>query len=107
MNKKEFLEMMIQDIETEAENNKVLYSDVIDCMEIALSQSPETVEIDSSRNVKDAFALIEKRAHEKKANCVGPFEAAEIIAEYLGVSYVRTSKKIKKPASLVNLEDFI
>lgn len=111
MNKTEFLKMMWQDIETEKEPLKALYANVIDCMDIALSQTPETYDIPSDRTVAGAFELIEKRARERQKSgkaCVGPFEAASIIAEYLGTKYERASQRLTaKPSVKVNLDDFI
>lgn len=37
MKKREYIEMLMQDIATETDKNKRLYSDVIDCVDIALS----------------------------------------------------------------------
>lgn len=108
MNKNEFLQMMWQDNETEQEPKKTLHADVIECMYLALSQSPDILEVPHDKTVAGAYALIEKRAKEKKAQCVGPFEAAEIIAEYLGTKYERPSKCLSSmPATKVNLDDFM
>lgn len=106
MNKNEFLQMMWQDNETEQEPKKTLHADVIECMYLALSQSPDTLEVPHDKTVAGAYALIEKRGRESKARCVGPFEAAEIIAEYLGTKYVRPSKRFAA-APTVNLDDFM
>lgn len=109
MRKDDFLQMMWQDNETESEPMKTLYADIIECMDIALSQSPDTLEIASEKTVKGAYELIEKRARERQKSgkaCVGPFEAAEIIAEYLGTKYERASKRLAKKKK-VSLEDFI
>lgn len=107
MKKSEFLQMMWSDNETEQEPKKTIYTDVIECMDIALSQTPDTFDIPGDKTTAGAFALIEKRAKEKKANCVGPFESAEIIAEYLGTKYVRPSKRLAAQASPVNIDDFM
>ena len=108
MNKTEFIKMMVQDNETQSDKGKkALYADVIDCMEIALSQSPEAVEIDSAKNLKDAFAIIQKEGQSAPGRCCGPFRAAELLAEYLGVKYVRASKKFAPEAAIKNLEDFM
>ncbi len=108
MKKDEFIAMMWQDIETEKDAKKSLLSDVIDCMDIALSQSPADFDVPADKTVEGAWELIQKRGREKKAQCVGPFEAAEIIAEYLGTKYERASKRLAvKPAVSVNLDDFI
>lgn len=109
MKKDEFLRMMWQDNETEQEPKKTLYADVIECMDIALSQASDTHEVPSDRTAQGAYELIEKRGQEKRkegAYCVGPFEAAEVIAPYLGTTYTRPSKRFAaKPK--VNLEDFL
>lgn len=109
MKKDDFLQMMWQDNETESEPNKTLYADVIECMDIALSQSSDTYEVPENKTVKEAYALIEKRGKESKARCVGPFEAAEILAEYLGTKYVRPSRKLQTAVqkAKINLEDFL
>jgi hypothetical protein len=108
MNKPEFLKMMCQDNETEANAaKKAQFADVIDCMELALSQSPDSVDIDGDKNLKDAFTLIEKDARKSAGYCCGPFRAAEILAEYLGVKYCRASKKFGGAALAVALEDFL
>ncbi len=107
--KDEFLKMMSQDIATESELMKSIYIDVIECMDIALSQSPATFDVPSDQTVKGAYELIQNRAKARQKNgvaCVGPFEAAEIIAEYLGAKYERASKRYGIVGT-VNLEDFI
>ena len=108
MRKDDFLKMMYEDIATEKEPQKSLYMDVIECMDIALSQSPASFDVPADKTVKGAFELIQKRGNEKRqgeAACVGPFEAAKIIAEYLGTKYVRASKRLAM--STVKIEDFI
>ena len=108
MIKDEFLKMMYEDIATESEPKKSLYMDVIECMDIALSQSPSSFDVPAEKTVNGAFELIEKRGKERQKNgvaCIGPFEAAEIIAEYLGSKYERASKRLAH--STVNIEDFI
>ncbi len=108
MKKDEFLKMMFDDIATETEPQKSLYTDVIECMDIALSQTPAAFDVPADKTVKGAFELIEKRGKERQKNgiaCVGPFEAAEIIAEYLGAKYVCASKRFGR--TTVNIEDFI
>ncbi len=109
MNKTEFLKMMRQDIETKKEPQKTIYADIIDCMEIALSQSSDAFEVEADKTVKGAFDKIEERAKKNKCGnvgCVGPYEAAGIIAEYLGAKYERASKRIAPKTPAVNLEDF-
>lgn len=108
MRKDEFLKMMVEDVETQSEPKKSLYMDVIECMDIALSQSPDSFDVSSDKTVSGAFELIEKRGKERQKNgtaCVGPFEAVEIIAEYLGAKYERASKRYSQVK--VNIEDFI
>lgn len=108
MRKDEFLKMMVEDVETQSELKKSLYMDVIECMDIALSQSPDSFDVPSDKTVSGAFELIEKRGKERQKNgiaCVGPFEAAEIIAEYFGAKYERASKRYGQ--AKVNIEDFI
>ena len=107
MNKEDFLKMMVQDIETLNEPEKSLYRDVIECMDIALSQMPKSFEVDSSKNVKDAYGAIEKFAREHKRKAIGPFESAEILAQYLGSTYVRATKKYSSQEVKVSLEDFL
>ena len=50
MKKREYIEMLMQDIATETDKNKRLYSDVIDCVDIALSGEPDDFEIDGKIN---------------------------------------------------------
>ncbi len=106
MIKKDYIQMLIDE---NTADNQALYADVIDCLDIALSQEPDDFEItDTSLGAKELYQLIEKKAKETKARCIGPFEAAEIFAQHFGVSYVRPSKRMGKPQTeLVNLEDFL
>lgn len=109
MRKDEFLKMMIEDIATESEPQKSLYMDVIECMDIALFQSPADFDVPHDKTVKGAFELIRQRGKERQNNgmaCVGPFEAAEIVAEYLGTKYERASTRYAAKKT-VNIEDFI
>lgn len=108
MNKKEYIQQLIVDNETTG-NKKSIYNEVIDCVDIALSQTPINFEIDSSIGLEALFAEIEKKAKENKqgnCSCVGPFEAAELIAAKLGTKYERISRKVKSNNGMVNLEDF-
>lgn len=107
MNPTEFLAMMAQDNATQPDKAKqTIYADVIDCMDLALSQSPSNVEIAPDKNLKDAFALIEKDARGSGGNCCGPFRAAEVLSKYLGVKYCRASKRFAAGPTL-DLEDFL
>nr|DAK09827.1 MAG TPA: hypothetical protein [Caudoviricetes sp.] len=103
MLKNEYIELLIQDNETTG-NKKKLYSDVIDCTEIALSQMPDNFEVDASIGLDKLFGEIEKAGRNSANQCVGPFEAAELIAKLLGAKYVRASRRKEK---IVNLEDFL
>lgn len=108
MKKEEFLKMMVQDNETEKEPLKSLHADVIECMDIALSQESHDFEVDNNKNVKDAYKEIESFAKKNNRKSVGPFESAEIIAKYLGANYVRATKKYgSTPKAKVSLEDFL
>lgn len=110
MKKQAFLTMMIQDVSAMPDNKKRNLAEIIDCMEIALSQTGESTDIDPHKNAEEACALIEKYAKEefdkdRSIKFIGPFEAAEkVLAPYLGVTYVRTSRKVD---SLIDLNDFI
>ena len=104
MKPQEFIEMMRQDNDTRT-SKKVLYENVIDCMEIALSQTPDTFDIDGSKNVEDAFDLIATAGRKSEDNCIGPFTAAEMLAEYLGTKFIRANKR--HTAAVVSLEDFL
>lgn len=108
MNKHEYIQLLITDNETSG-NKKALYNDVIDCVDIALSQTSNDFEIDSSIGLEALFAEIEKKAKENQKNnvgCVGPFEAAALIAKKLGTKYERITRKAASNNGIVKLEDF-
>lgn len=108
MKKHEYIQLLITDNETSGDK-KEIYNDVIDCVDIALSQTANDFEIDSSIGLEALFAEIEKKAREGKKNgvsCVGPFEAAELIAKKLGTKYERITHKATSNNGIVNLEDF-
>lgn len=108
MNKHEYIQLLITDNETSGDK-KAIYNDVIDCVDIALSQTSNDFEIDSSIGLEELFAEIEKKAKENQKNnigCVGPFEAAELIAKNLGTKYERITHKAASNNGIVNLEDF-
>lgn len=108
MKKREYIEMLMQDIATETDENKRLYSDVIDCVDIALSGEPDDFEVDDKISVQELYKDIEKKARTEKLQCVGPFEVAEMFAKKFGTSYKRLSAQIRPDNSkIVNLEDFI
>lgn len=107
MKKQEYIEMLIQ--ENNEEKNKKLYADVIDCLDIALSQESDSFEIkDTSLGLKELFAIIESASKKSHSNCVGPFEAAELFAAKFGAKYIRLSRRASSnDISIVNLEDFL
>lgn len=107
MKKNEFIEMLLQE-NTESPMQK-LYNDVIDCVDIALSQEPDTFEIaDTSAGLADLFGIIETTAKKAKCTCVGPFEAAELFAKKFGAKYVRPSRRAAGTTpGIVNLADFL
>lgn len=108
MKKHEYIQLLITDNETSGDK-KALFNDVIDCVDIALSQTPNDFEIDSSIGLEALFTEIEKKAKENQKNnigCVGPFEAAELIAKKLGTKYERITRKAACNNGIVNLEDF-
>lgn len=108
MNKHEYIQLLITDNETSGDK-KELYNDIIDCVDIALSQTANDFEIDSSIGLETLFAEIKKKAKETQKNnvgCVGPFEAAELIAKKLGTKYERITRKAAANKGIVNLEDF-
>lgn len=104
MKKSEYIELLLKDNETSGSKQK-LYSDVIDCCEIALSQTSDNFEIDSSIGLEKLFSVIEAAGRSSTNHCVGPFEAAELIAKLLGTTYVRASRR--KEQKIVNLDDFL
>lgn len=104
MKKNEYIEVLLKDNETSGSKQK-LYADLIDCTEIALSQTSDNFEIDASIGLEKLFKAIEDTGRKSPNHCVGPFEAAELIAKLLGTTYVRASKRKEK--KIVNLEDFL
>lgn len=112
MKKKAYLEMLLN--ENNDDTTKKLYSDVLDCLDIALSQEPDDFEIvDTTIGLKELFSMIATKAKETRGvltgfQCVGPFEAAEMFAVKFGAKYERLSKKQTTPVTkLVSLEDFL
>ncbi len=107
MRKNDYIELLIEDNKTTG-NKQGLYADVIDCTDIALSQMPTEFEVDSSIGLEILFGEIEKAGRDSPNYCVGPFEAAGIIAKKLGATYVRASlRKEKKENDIVRLEDLL
>lgn len=108
MKKHEYIQLLITDNETSGDK-KEIYNDVIDCVDIALSQTANDFDIDGSIGLESLFAEIEKKAKENQKNnvgCVGPFEAAELIAKKLGTKYERITCKAASNNGIVSLEDF-
>ena len=83
MNKIEFFKMLQQDNETQTEPKKSLHAQVIDCTIIALIDEAPDFEIDATVTADSLFKLIEQKARSSAAKCVGPFEAAKLIANHL------------------------
>ena len=83
MNKIEFIKMLQQDNETQTEPKKSLHAQVIDCTTIALIDEAADFEIDATVTADSLFKLIEQKARSSSAHCVGPFQAAQLIAEHL------------------------
>lgn len=108
MKKTEFLEMLQK--ENTEDKTKGLYSDVLDCIDIALSQESDDFEVkDTSKGLGDFYKLLETKARNEKLQCIGPFQTAEMFAKELGAKYERLSKKSvpQKESSYINLEDFL
>ena len=118
MKKVDFITMLKQDNETLSEPKKSLYAQVIDCTVIALLDEPMDFEVDPKITCESLFALILERAKKKDARqgCVGPFEAADMIAEYLKAQNSGTARlynmmmglaegKIPTRRSTISLDD--
>ena len=89
MKKLDYLKMLIQDNETEAQPTKELHEDVIECTIEALSQSGDDIEVDQSVGLGDLYKIIEDAGKKSSARCVPPTVAAKLIAQRLGVEYER------------------
>jgi len=115
MRKNEYLTMLFQDNETEADpQKKELHEAVLECTVEALSQSDDETECDQSIGLSELFAVILEAGKSAQAQCVSPFRAAELIAQKLGVIYARPIDRMRtqfgakaagKPAK--RLEDFL
>lgn len=108
MRKQEYIQLLITDNETSGERHAI-FNDVIDCVDIALSQTPSDFEIDASIGLEKLFGAIEKAARKHAKNgcgSVGPFEAAELIAQMLGTQYQRITQKAAKNNGIIDLEEF-
>lgn len=114
MKKNEYLIMLFQDNETEAdEKKKELHEAVLECTVEALSQTGDGVQIDSAIGLPELFNVILESGKSSKAQCVSPFRASELIAEKLVVKYTRPLDRMRaqfgQPATVkpkTRLEDF-
>ncbi len=113
MKKNEYLIMLFQDNETEAdEKQKELHEAVLECTVEALSQADDSTEVDAAIGLPELFKVILQCGKESKAQCVSPFRASELIAAKLGVKYVRPLDRMRaqfgQPAAKPKkrLEDF-
>ncbi len=115
MKKNEYLLMLFQDNETEAEPKKELHEAVLECTVEALSQTDDNFEIDGKNGLPELYAEIQKEGKNSKAYCVSPFHASELIAAKLGTTYSRPINKLRaqfgstsaRNASKINFDDFI
>ncbi len=116
MNKIEFIKMLQQDNETQTEPKKSLHTQVIDCTIIALIDEAADFEIDATVTANSLFKLIEKQARSNASHCVGPFQAAKLIAEHLKTKNDGTARLYKMcmgmlegnaptPRSKISLDD--
>ncbi len=116
MNKIEFIKMLQQDNETQTEPKKSLHAQVIDCTIIALIDEAADFEIDATVTANNLFKLIEKQARSNASHCVGPFQAAKLIAEHLKTKNDGTARLYKMcmgmlegnaptPRSKISLDD--
>lgn len=96
MKKNEYLIMLFQDNETEADaKKKELHEAVLECTVEALLQTADDAEVDSSIGLPELFNVILECGRESKAQCVSPFHASELIAEKLGVKYTRPIDRMR------------
>lgn len=114
MKKNEYLRMLFQDNETEAQPKKELHEAVLECTVEALSQTDDNFEVDGKIGLPELFKEIEKQGRAAASHCVSPFQASELIAKKLGVTYSRPIDKLRaqfgtasKPAAKMRLEDFL
>ena len=109
MKKADFLQMLIE--ENNDPKTQKLYSDVIDCLDLGLSQESDDFEIaDTSIGLKELFAMIRQKAKAQGSGeqSVGPFEVAEMFAQKFGAKYTRLSKRTGSTGTThVRLEDFL
>lgn len=107
MNKQEYIDMLVIDNETSGDK-KDLYDNVIECVELALSQMPSNFEPNGSIGLEDLYDEIEKEARRRKKGacvCIGMYDAAEILAKKLGAQYARVARR-ESASDVVDLEEF-
>lgn len=117
MKKLEYLQMLVE--ENTDKKTQALYNDIIDAVDIALSQMPDDFEVQNTKLGADDFykvlqteaqKLMAKQTDKKVPVCIGPFTAAELFAPMLGAHYQRATDRFKKKSgvgskSVVRLED--
>ncbi|MBR2022215.1 MAG: hypothetical protein IJ997_00840 [Mycoplasmataceae bacterium] len=101
MTKEFYLNKLLDELSCEDKNRK-LYSDILDVVDIALSQECDNFEISSPLTFVELYKIIENYSKENKLKCVGPFEAAELFSKKFNSNYKRYSKRL-----IINLEDFL
>lgn len=105
MRRDEYIRMLLADNATAGGARKEINEAIIDCADIALSQMPETFEIENTSvglhefwNAIAAEATDKKREgleeHRRRCVAVSPLRAAEIIAEMLGAKFERASRRL-------------
>lgn len=99
--------MLIEDNATAAEPQKEMNAAIIDCVDIALSQMPESFEVkDTGAGLAEFWTMIQRRQSERGA-LLFPIRAAELIAERLGAKYERASVRYANKSAVKRLEDFL
>ena len=101
MLKKEFIEMMHQDLETSNDENA---KQVLECFEEILKEYPSSTEIDSSKTCEDCYKKMHAEAQKRAKNgsyCFIGESLKTFIIEYLGLE-----KSSPKERNKIKLEDF-
>ena len=79
MKKAEYIRMLIEDNATAAEPQKEMNAAIIDCVDIALSQMPESFEVkDTSAGLAEFWEMIQKDAYDKILQMPGIFDAQKL-----------------------------
>ena len=103
MKKAEYIRMLIEDNATAAEPQKEMNAAIIDCVDIALSQMPESFEVkDTGAGLAEFWTMMQGFGA-----CCSPFRAIEQIAERLGAKYERASVRYANKPAVKRLEDFL